>query len=222
MPDPAFTIDVEAHPLLRPGAFTTRFPKPLGEIPAPDWLTELLAMDALAPLERSEEVRLAVRDMLRHWGHKPAGRGKPACEYLVRAVNQGKLGSINAAVDVCNAVSLHSGLPIALVDLGQARPPFRVAPGPEGESYVFNPAGQWMELKGLICLFDAQGPCANPVKDAQRTKTHKGTTDTLTVIWGVAGHEALREAALGWYRELLERVGAEVEAVAVNKVPSSP
>jgi hypothetical protein len=67
-----------------------------------------------------------------------------------------------------------------------------------------------MELKGLICLYDAHGPCANPVKDAQRVKTQDGTTGTLTVIWGVAGHEARRDAALSWYRELLERVGGEV------------
>jgi DNA/RNA-binding domain of Phe-tRNA-synthetase-like protein len=178
---------------------------------------DLLALEAEAPVRRAEGLRLAVRDMLRHWGHKPAGRGKPAAEYLTRAVGQGALGSINVAVDICNVVSLHAGLSIALVDLDLARPPFRVDRGSEGERYVFNASGQEMELEGLICLFDADGPCGNPVKDAQRVKTHAGTTETLTVIWGVAGHEEARDAALAWYRDLLAQVSAATAPVAVRQ-----
>jgi DNA/RNA-binding domain of Phe-tRNA-synthetase-like protein len=212
-----FVIEIEAHPLLRPTAFTTAFPAPLGKIPSPGWLLEALEMDAKVPIRRDEELRLAVRDMLRHWGHKPAGRGKPASEYLVRAVNQGALSSINVAVDACNAVSLHSGFPIAMVDLDRARPPFRVSPGLPEESYVFNVSGQEMALKGLVCLRDARGPCANPVKDAQRTKTDDGTTRTLTVIWGIAGFEENLSAALAWYHEILARVGAVVASIDVDR-----
>ena len=52
----------------------------------------LLALDAEAPVTRSEELRAAVRDMLRQGGYKPTGRGKPASEYLVRGkvVRQGR------------------------------------------------------------------------------------------------------------------------------------
>jgi DNA/RNA-binding domain of Phe-tRNA-synthetase-like protein len=210
-----FRIAVEFHPLLRPAAFTSTFPRPLGEIETPAWVMEFLKLDAEAPLQRDESLRLRVRDMLRHWGHKPAGRGKPASEYLVRAVGQGDLGSINVAVDILNVVSLHSGFSIALVDLDLARPPFRVAPGPEAGRYVFNASGQEMSLKGLICLYDAAGPCGNPVKDAQRVKTREETTRTLTVVWGVAGFEERRDAAVDWYRELLERVAGEVKPVTV-------
>jgi DNA/RNA-binding domain of Phe-tRNA-synthetase-like protein len=215
MTEETLRIDVEDHPILRPASFTTLFPIPLGEMETPEWLMTLLTIDAEAPLQRDETLRMAVRDMLRHWGHKPAGRGKPASEYLVRAVTQGELSSINVAVDVCNAVSLHSGFPIAMVDLDRARPPFRVSPGMPDESYVFNASGQEMALKGLICLRDAAGPCANPVKDAQRTKTHEGTERTLTVIWGVDGFEERRDAAVAWYQELLGRLGASLETVEV-------
>jgi DNA/RNA-binding domain of Phe-tRNA-synthetase-like protein len=213
--DQDLTIEVEAHPLLRPTAFTTTFPRPLEEIPSPDWLLEALELEADVPLRREEALRLAVRDMLRHWGHKPAGRGKPASEYLVRAVTQGELSSINVAVDVCNAVSLHSGFPIAMVDLDRARPPFRVSPGQPEEIYVFNVSGQEMALKGLICLRDSEGPCANPVKDAQRTKTDEGTTRTLTVIWGVLGFEENLTAAVQWYWEILHCMRASVTEVEV-------
>jgi DNA/RNA-binding domain of Phe-tRNA-synthetase-like protein len=216
MSESAPSVQVEDHPLLRPAAFTTLFPEPLGRMVSPPWLLSALDLDAEVPIQRNEDLRLAVRDMLRHWGHKPAGRGKPASEYLVRAVTRGDLDSINLAVDACNAVSLHSGFPIALVDLDRARTPFRVAPGPQDGSYVFNASGQEMALKGLICLFDREGPCANPVKDAQRTKTHEGTTRTLTVIWGVEGFQDRLAAALEWYQEILERAGASTTRVEVQ------
>ena len=85
-----------------------------------------LSLDAKAPLSRDEDVRKRVRDLLRHGGYKPTGRGKPSPEYLVRAVGDGALSPINAAVDACNAVSLASGLPVSVVDLDLAAPPFRI------------------------------------------------------------------------------------------------
>jgi len=146
--------------------------------------------------------------MLRHGGYKPTGRGKPASEYLVRAASEGGLASINAAVDACNAVSLHSGFPISVVDRDRATPPFRIAVGAGGETYVFNASGQTIDVTGLVCLFDADGSCANAVKDAQRTKTSPETRRTLSVVWGVAGFEELLDVAVSWYRELLDRLGA--------------
>ena len=208
-------IAVAPHPLLRPRAFTTAFSRPLGGMNTPPAILDLLSLDAHTPISRDESHRLAVRDMLRHWGHKPAGRGKPAAEYLVRAVDRGELGSINLAVDICNVISLHSNHSIALVDLERARPPFRVDRGPESAGYVFNPSGQEMSLDGLICLFDAEGPCGNPVKDAQRVKTDDSTTRTLTVIWGVAGFQDRLDRAFSWYRELLEAQDGTVREVPV-------
>jgi DNA/RNA-binding domain of Phe-tRNA-synthetase-like protein len=194
-------------------AFTTAFPSPLGELATPATVRALLGADAVAPMQRDEGARAAVRDMLRHGGYKPTGRGKPASEYLVRAASEGALGSINLAVDVCNAVSLHSGLPISVVDLGRARGPFRIGVAPAGASYVFNASGQEIDLGGLLCIFDADGPCANSVRDAQRTKTEPTTTATLSVIWGCAGHEHRLADADQWYRALLEESGATTVSV---------
>ena len=146
--------------------------------------------------------------MLRHGGYKPTGRGKPASEYLVRAAGEGALGSINAAVDVCNVVSLHSGLPISVVDLDRARAPFHIAVAEAGTSFVFNASGQVIDLAGLLCLFDADGPCANAVKDAQRTKTAADTRRTLSVIWGTNALPGRAGQTEAWYRQLLETHGA--------------
>ena len=212
-------LEVEAHPSLRVAAFTTTFPAPLATLAAPTAVLDALRLEASAPLERNEESRAAVRDMLRHGGYKPTGRGKPASEYLVRAASEGALGSINSAVDACNAVSLHSGFPISVVDLDRARGPFRIAIAPEGASYVFNASGQEIDLAGLLCLFDRAGPCANAVRDAQRTKTNADTLSTLSVIWGCAGFEQQLETTERWYRELLSQAGATTAGVQALAAP---
>ncbi|MDC0711082.1 phenylalanine--tRNA ligase beta subunit-related protein [Stigmatella sp. ncwal1] len=207
-------LTLDPHPLLDTLAFTTTLPGPLSSVPSPEGLTALLKADAPAPLASDDAVRSAVRDLLRHGGYKPTGRGKPASEYLVRAAGDGTLGAINAVVDVCNAVSLHSGLPISVVDLDRAQAPFRIGIAPEGSQYIFNASGQTIELAGLLCLFDAEGPCANAVKDAQRTKTAADTRRTLTVLWGTKALGDRTARAFAWYRELLERLGATVEPLS--------
>jgi DNA/RNA-binding domain of Phe-tRNA-synthetase-like protein len=201
-------IDVEPHPLLEIASFVTSFPAPLGSLPPGEELRGLLSLAAPAPLRADDGVRAAVRDLLRHGGYKPTGRGKPASEYLIRAATDGALGTINAAVDACNAVSLHSGLPISVVDLDRALPPHRVAVADPFARYVFNASGQEIGLGGLLCLFDAEGPCANAVKDAQRTKTHADTVRTLSIVWGTRALPGRAAEAAAWYRALLERTGA--------------
>jgi hypothetical protein len=81
----------------------------------------------------------------------------------------------------------------------------------EGASYVFNPAGQVMNFTGLLCLFDGQGPCANPVKDSQRTKTSADTGRTLSLVWGTKTLPGYVDATERWYQMLLSSAGAVVE-----------
>lgn len=206
-------LSLDAHPLLEAAAFVTEFPKPLGELGTVSAIIELLKLDAPSPVRSSDEVRNAVRELLRHGGYKPTGRGKPASEYLLRAVGEGALASINAAVDACNVASLHSGLPISVVDLSLAKAPFRVGLAPAESSYVFNRGGQTIDLGGLLCLFDADGPCANAVKDAQRTKTTPETTRTLSVVWGTNALPGRTKQTAAWYRELLALAGAQTTDV---------
>jgi len=200
-------VAIDAHPLLDAGVFVTTLAAPLTDLPSPPWLVALLDLGAAAPLAPDDAVRRAVRDLLRHGGYKPTGRGKPASEYLLRAAEERVLGSINAAVDACNAVSLHSGLPISVIDLDLAGEPLRIGLAATGAEYVFNPAGQTIRLDGLLAVHDAAGPCAGPVKDSQRTKTHGQTRRTLSVVWGTRDLPGRADAAVAWYRELLERMG---------------
>jgi DNA/RNA-binding domain of Phe-tRNA-synthetase-like protein len=206
-------LTIAPHPLLDLAAFATTFPRPIGEVPVPAWLAELLRPGAAAPFASDDAVRAAIRDLLRHGGYKPTGRGKPSSEYLLRAVADGALTSINAAVDLGNAVSLHSGLPISVVDLDRLRAPLRVERAGAGSTFVFNQAGQSIDLEGLLCLFDAEGPCANAVKDAQRSKTAPGTTRTLSLLWGSKALDDRTSRTTAWYRESLARLDAVTEPV---------
>ncbi len=173
-------------------------------------LPSLLADSAPVGLGSDDTVREAVRQLLRHSGFKPTGRSKPASEYLLKAAVEGRLNSINLAVDACNVVSFHSGLPISVVDLDRTRPPLRVDVAPAGAEYVFNASGQSIDVEGLLCLFDAEGPCANAVKDAQRTKTGPETQTTLSLIWGTNALPGRAELTEQWYRRLLQEQGASL------------
>jgi len=98
-----------------------------------------------------------------------------------------------------------------VVDLDLAKPPFRVGIADKGATYIFNASGQTIDLGGLLCLFDAEGPCGNAVKDAQRTKTTPRTQRTLSLIWGTTALPGRAERAESWYRELLEEHGGKTE-----------
>ncbi|MCE9594447.1 MAG: hypothetical protein K8S98_09655 [Planctomycetes bacterium] len=209
-------VAVAAHPLLEASLFEAELPRALGELASPPELLALLAPAAAAPLESSDVIRAAVRDLLRHGGFKPTGRSKPASEYLIRAATDGQLAPINLVVDACNVASLHSGLPISVIDLDRARAPLSIRIADEGAAYVFNATGQSIDLGGLVCLGDADGPCANAVKDAQRTKTNAETRRVLAVIWGTHALPGRANEVAGWYRELLAPCGATSRVVTTT------
>lgn len=214
----ALTID--PHPLLELSLFETTYdhPEGLSGFDA-SGLASLLTLEADVPFSRSDEIKAAVRDVLRHGGYKPTGRGKPASEYLIKAVTKDMLSSINLSVDACNVASLHSGLPISVVDLERTVAPLRVGMGAEGATYVFNASGQEIKVAGLLCLHDAEGPCANGVKDSQRTKTHEGSRRTLSVVWGSNVLPGYAARVARWYRDLLERAGARTHDMSDAVAP---
>ena len=205
----ALTIAIAPHPTLEVGAFVARFPRPLCEVVAQ------LDPGVLTTVSAGETVRAEIRQLLRHGGFKPAGRSKPASEYLVAAHAEGRWPHINAAVDACNLASLRSGLPISVVDLDRVVGSLEIKVCPPGTSYVFNPSGQVIDASGLIALFDAEGPSGTPVKDAQRTKTHDDTRAALSIVWGSKQLSTTHEAT-SWYRQLVASIpGTTLEDVVL-------
>lgn len=206
-------LEIDDHPLLDPVALMTEFSQPIGQLATPNSILESLRLESPelgvpSGLDCSDEVKAIVRDLLRHGGYKPTGRGKPASEYLRQAVEKQTLSPINLPVDVCNVVSLHSGLPISVVDLDRVEEPLRIGIAPSDSDYVFNATGQTIKLDGLLCLFDTAGPCANGVKDSQRTKTSEQTTRTLSIVWGTSQLADRTAIVADWYQEILANLGA--------------
>ena len=155
---------------------------------APSHLSDLLAR-VLAAGERflSPERKAAVRNMLRFGSYKPAGRSKPSSEYLLAAALEGNFPLVNGPVDANNAVSLEWGYPASIFDLDLCGEALLLRRGLPGESYIFNPSGQRIDIKDLLCIcrMDGDGwqPCGNPVKDAMATKTGESTRNVAAVVY---------------------------------------
>lgn len=162
-----------------------------------------------------EETRKAVRDLLRTRGFKPTGRNKPASEYLARAATDGRFPRISNVVDACNYYSLLTGFPISLLDLDRAggdETALEIREGAEAESYVFNPAGQAIDLTGLLCVARVGAePLGNAVKDSMATKTTEDTQNVLAVLWAtrrLVTEEDVRRMADDLAGLLAEHAGA--------------
>lgn len=204
-------IERAEHPLLDAGLLIVELPAPLGELASDPALASALTLQGGPALGRTEERRSAARRLLRYGGFKPSGRNKPASEYLVKAAEGGFLSPINPAVDWNNVASLHSGLAISVVDLDRACEPLSIGVVESG-SYVFNAAGHELKLDGLLCLHDADGPCANAVKDAQRTKTDDASTRLLFVVWGTVESPGTGDV-VDWLAEQATAAGATARRV---------
>lgn len=147
-----------------------------------------------AEIEVSPRVRQAVRDLLRFGGYKPSGRGRPASETLFKALQEGRFPYIHPVVDFFNLLSLEFGIPISVLDRDSLVGTWSFRVGRVAESYIFNPSGQEMDLKGLLLLVDENGPVGSPVKDSQRTKISVSTSNFFVVIWGSSElHQELEE-----------------------------
>jgi hypothetical protein len=153
--------------------------------------------------------KAAVRGMLRFGAYKPAGRSKPSSEYLLAAALEGNFPLVNGPVDVNNAVSLEWGYPASIFDLDLCGPSLLLRRGVAGESYVFNPSGQSINLQDLLCVCRPDNetwvPCGNPVKDAMATKTRAETRHVAAVVYAPFSEPVAElEAAANQFAGLLQ------------------
>lgn len=171
-----------------------RISAPIADQGLPPFLPEIVARahalgDAFWPAGLKERVR----DMLRHGRYKPAGRGKPASEFLLASAIAGEFPAINGPVDVNNAVSLESGYPGSIFDAALTGERLLLRRGLAGESYVFNPSGQRINLEDLLLVCrsadDGWAPCGNPVKDAMSSKVNGSTRSLLAILFAPAGED---------------------------------
>jgi hypothetical protein len=157
----------------------------------------LAARMALPAYEIPEERRRAVRQLLKLGGFSPTGRNRPSHELLLNDLKErGEFHHINNIVDVNNVLSLEALLPISIFDVDKLGGQCSVRVGREGEGYVFNQSGQWLDVKRCIVCCRLVGPdsapaviadgepVGTPVKDSMATKIFEGASRYLGVIYG--------------------------------------
>jgi DNA/RNA-binding domain of Phe-tRNA-synthetase-like protein len=177
---------------------------------APDYLNILLKrVQAAGKGFLSAERQAAVRNMLRFGSYKPSGRSKPSSEYLLGAALERAFPLVNGPVDVNNAVSLEWGYPASIFDIDRCGLELLLRRGVAGESYIFNPSGQSINLEDLLCVCRAEAggwkPCGNPVKDAMETKINEKTRGVVAVIYApMAENLADLESAAKRFAALLQ------------------
>ncbi|NND71677.1 MAG: hypothetical protein HKN43_08860 [Rhodothermales bacterium] len=133
--------------------------------------------------------RKAVRDTLRNGVYKPAGRGKPASEYLLRMISEGEaVPVINPVVDIFNYLSARYQIPISVWDTevnANAGVSFEL--GQSEDSYAFNTAGHEIALHDLIigCVTGSEDrtPIVSPVKDAHSVKVGDKTDNVAAAFY---------------------------------------
>jgi DNA/RNA-binding domain of Phe-tRNA-synthetase-like protein len=185
---------------------------------APDFLTALLKrVRAAGEGFLSAERKAAVRNMLRFRSYKPSGRSKPSSEYLLGAALEGNFPLVNGPVDINNSVSLEWGYPASIFDIELCGLELLLRRGAAGESYIFNPSGQSINLEDLLCICRVEEgnwkPCGNPVKDAMETKINEIARGVAAVIYAPAAEDrADLEAAAQRFAALLQSYCNAVES----------
>jgi DNA/RNA-binding domain of Phe-tRNA-synthetase-like protein len=191
---------------------------------APAFLQDLLDRVQSGYQVVSAQRKAAVRNMLRYGSYKPAGRSKPASEYLLAAAADG-FPLVNGPVDVNNAVSLQWGYPASIFDATLSGWNLLLRRGTRGERYVFNLSGQTIELEDLLCICreinGAWVPCGNPVKDSMATKISATTTQVVGVICSPVEESPgdLRDAAGRFASLLASHCGATQTSFALFSGP---
>lgn len=149
-----------------------------------------------AGFELDEGRRSAVRRVLKTGGFSPTGRNRPAHELLLndlaeRMQNEDPAARgfhyINNIVDVNNVISLECCLPISIFDADKLDGALSVRIAEEGEGYVFNASGHYLDLKR--CIICARGPapgtaCGSPIKDSMECKVFERADHFAGVIYG--------------------------------------
>jgi len=163
------TLAIDPHPLLDVRGVLTTFLTPLENAPP-----ELrLCPRCVAPLQRDDAVRRSGARAAAAGRLQPTGRSKPGSEYLLKAVRDGALASINLAVACAMWCRCIVGLPISVVDLARAARPFQIGL-PQAGIRIPQRFGATIDL-GDSSACSTPRAVRQAVKDAQRTKTTPST-----------------------------------------------
>lgn len=137
---------------------------------------------------------------------KDPSRYRPSCEQLCRRVLQGKeLYTIDALVDLGNAVSMMCGYTVAVLDRDKIQgDTLTLGIGREGEPYEAIGRGS-LNIACMPVFRDAEGGIATPTSDNVRTQCDMGTKRVLVIINGYDGRRESLDDAAAYAADMLSR-----------------
>ena len=190
--------------------------------PSSPELRDELKQTSISSPENANIFDRAIRDLLRIGGFKPAGRNRPAQEYLARMVETvGGLQNISNAVDVNNLISLRYRLPASVIKASVLPGGLIIREGRPGETYKFNASGQELNLEGLLCLCSRDDePVASPIKDAFSSHVDDATTEIVTCVYSsreLTSPDSLRSILDEYIALLLKHCGGRHSVCMVIK-----
>jgi DNA/RNA-binding domain of Phe-tRNA-synthetase-like protein len=132
---------------------------------------------------------------------------RPSSEALLkRALKRSELYHLNNVVDMGNAASLSTLLPLGLYDrkriVGET---VTIRAGHEGEEYPGIRKGP-VHVAGRLCVADGEGAFGSPTSDSVRTSITESSTELLIIVFAPADGEITRLQGAG---DLLEKGFAE-------------
>lgn len=149
------------------------------------WIGEVTAaVRARLPLAQVAQVPGVAgwRQVLRALGTDPT-RYRVASERLLRRVCKGEpLPAVCDLVDVANAWSVRTGLPVGLYDLAHVQGPVTLGAGRPGERYR-TLAGTDLETAGKPVLRDVAGPLGGPLTDGERAMITPACREALFLAY---------------------------------------
>jgi len=165
----------------------------------------------------------AYRRLLWRLGVDPT-KVRPSSEALARRVVRGRrLPRINSVVDIGNAVSLETLVPIGIYDLDRLAPPLTLERARGGE--LFEPIGGEPQRlqEGVPVLLDSSGAVVHvyPHRDSARTMVTREARRLLIIGAGAPGVERARVArAVRSVAELLAKLSyASLDALEPRLTP---
>ncbi len=156
------------------------------------------------PSLSSHPVVRGVRGLFKSAGMDPS-RYRPSSEALLRRVLKGQgLTRINAIVDINNACSLGSCLPVGSYDRARLGAHVHVRIGEPGEAYAG--IARVFDANGKLVAADEQGPFGSPIADSERSLVRVTTHEVLVLVYAPPDvADAAIESVLADYDELARR-----------------
>lgn len=152
-----------------------------------DALVEAALNDARARFPGTDSISKdpvirGIRRLFSNAGTDPT-KERPSGEALIRRVVSGQgLCRINCVVDANNAISIMSGCPCGVYDLGRIKGGIVVAVGKEGDSYE-GIGGRTVNACGRLVTRDEESIFGAPTADSKRTCVGPETKNLLMLIY---------------------------------------